>query len=524
MKVIKSIESHWKKLKKNNLQPLLYLWILVTAYIIFNASTQYLVSTTADLDQAEQLIFSQDWLLGYTSQPPLYTWIVHCVFSITGPTFAALLGIKVALLSLFVAILIEIGSQFSFTMQQQLISVSSLAFIPQYIWQSQRDLTHSVLVTILAAATLFQAIKIQRNSKISNYIIFGLLIGMGLISKYNFAIFLVALFTTLGFTDQYRKVINNHQILMSVAVAILVITPHAFWVLSNIDIATGSVDRLNATANNHLQGLVNALVSALIFFTPLWIFSLILIKKNICRIKLIFISNRLWKLSYERDNCRSTFRIESTKSRMDQYRQSNQEFIAKLFLITIGLILIFILVTGTQEMRDRWYNPLFFFAPLLIALYSNSSHKKTRTYGSVALVVAFIVCIALPSRTLLAENVHYTSRPNIPYPMMAQTLGSSFDTVPVAIFAETKLIGGNFRPVFRNSHIITPDHDWLPLPHKGEGLILCETRNCQNDELRNWMTNKYGINLSLLKFNNMKSTYYYVPTKELVLYWAKFRF
>jgi Sec-independent protein secretion pathway component TatC len=52
---------------------LLSLWGIVFVYFLFNALTQFCVSKTAELDQAEQLILSQTFQLGYGAQPPLYT-------------------------------------------------------------------------------------------------------------------------------------------------------------------------------------------------------------------------------------------------------------------------------------------------------------------------------------------------------------------------------------------------------------------------------------------------------------------
>jgi hypothetical protein len=43
-----------------------------------------LVSGTADLDQAEQLILSQAFQPGYNAQPPLYTYLAGLVFSLAG--------------------------------------------------------------------------------------------------------------------------------------------------------------------------------------------------------------------------------------------------------------------------------------------------------------------------------------------------------------------------------------------------------------------------------------------------------
>ncbi len=64
----------------------LRIWLLASLYFALNALTQGWVSPTADLDQAQQLVLSQNWNLGYGTQPPLYTWLVNILFAITGPS------------------------------------------------------------------------------------------------------------------------------------------------------------------------------------------------------------------------------------------------------------------------------------------------------------------------------------------------------------------------------------------------------------------------------------------------------
>jgi hypothetical protein len=66
----------------NGLNP----WLLpaIGTFLLVNATSQWLVSGTADQDQAEQLLLSQGWALGYGAQPPLYTYLVKLLFQVTG--------------------------------------------------------------------------------------------------------------------------------------------------------------------------------------------------------------------------------------------------------------------------------------------------------------------------------------------------------------------------------------------------------------------------------------------------------
>ncbi len=133
----------------------LRIWLLASLYFALNALTQGWVSPTADLDQAQQLVLSQNWNLGYGTQPPLYTWLVNILFAITGPSLWVLLALKSLLLSLLAAGILAIGRELGFDGRRQLMALAGLALIPQVIWEAQRDLTHSLLATLVASWTLW---------------------------------------------------------------------------------------------------------------------------------------------------------------------------------------------------------------------------------------------------------------------------------------------------------------------------------------------------------------------------------
>ena len=119
-------------------QAIWHIWLGVTLYLLLNTLLQLAVSSTADLDQAEQLLLSQQLKAGYNAQPPLYTWLVYLLFQLTGPQLLTLLVLKVCLLSLLVAGLLNIGRYLGFNQQQHLVTIAGLALIPQFLWESQR--------------------------------------------------------------------------------------------------------------------------------------------------------------------------------------------------------------------------------------------------------------------------------------------------------------------------------------------------------------------------------------------------
>jgi 4-amino-4-deoxy-L-arabinose transferase-like glycosyltransferase len=469
-------------------EQLRYLWLIVFLYFSVNAVALLGVSRTAGLDQAEQLLLSQSLQPGYSAQPPLYTYLVTAVFSITGPGLAPLLALKAVLLSLLVGLLMALGREYRFTFQQQLISVAGVVFIPQFIWESQRDLTHSVLATTLAAATLLQLARTRRGTTLLNYAGLGALIGLGLISKYNYAIFASALLLTVLVTPGYRQVLANRRALVILPVALLVAAPHIYWLVSNFDIAASSTRKLHIDEGNLVSGLVNAATSALAFLAPLLIFSMILIAKP------------------AQTGIRENIRAEDGK------------LLLTLTVCTLVIVAVFMMLSGVQKIKDRWYQPLLFYAPLIPAMFLPATRTRVNWYAGLSVVMALLVSTALVARISLAELFDKYSHPNVPYPDLIASLG---EIKPAFILAETKILGGNARPVFPDTVIQVPGYHIDSGPLSGDGLVLCETPDCHDAEFAAWLGHNYAIDTRRLEYNRVVKPYYHAPTKKKVLYFSR---
>jgi 4-amino-4-deoxy-L-arabinose transferase-like glycosyltransferase len=469
---------------------LLYIWGIAFIYFCINAIALFAVSGTADRDQAEQLILSQALQLGYSSKPPLYTYIVKAVFHITGPGLVPLLALKAVLLSLFVGSIMALGKQFRFTTQQHLIALASLVFIPQYIWESQRDLTHSVLVTTIAAATLLQFVRTRRGPTAINYVVLGALTGLGLIGKYNYAMFLTALLLAAMSVPQYRQVLANRRILATLLVALLVATPHIFWLVSNPELATGSVHKLHIDAGSLAAGLPNAAAAALAFLSPLLIFSMLLVSGP------------------------------AMQELPEKIKVADSRLLLNLLIATLIVVATFVMATGAQQIKDRWYQPLLFYVPLIIAMLAMPAKTRLNWYLGLGFGFALLVSVALVGRTTFAGFFDKYSRPNIPYPEMIASMADR-NRKPVFILAETSLLGGNSRPVFPAAVIQVPSYSIDAGPMSGDGLVVCETPDCDDGKFREWLESNYAIDARLLKFTRVEMPYRYAPAQTASIYFSR---
>ena len=403
------------------------LWLAISLYLLVNAVSQLLVSGTADLDQAEQLVLSQTWDLGYGPQPPLYTYIVKLVFLITGPALWPLRGLKVLLLSVLVGVLLKIGEQLGFRRNQQVLMLCGLALIPQIIWEAQRDLTHSVLATVMAASTLLQMLRLIRHPNGWNHALLGGVMAAGLLSKYTVVIFDAGLFLTALSIPKARTALLRPPLLAAATVLVLVLAPHGSWLLSHSDLALAGMQK-SQPGNALLQGgVIDAVVAAIAFLTPFWLGALALLWAN-------------------RSN------LTQADARYDTAKTMLQRLPAMVF----GVLLVIVLSTGATNIKDRWYQSLLFFTPIsVVSLLPPLKAQQFRWAVRVGIAAAGSAALLLPGRTLLAGSTGVVSRPNYPLPQLIKSLEQGHGT-PELVLASTNLIGGNVRKVLPSVPVLTP--------------------------------------------------------------------
>ncbi|WP_165873508.1 glycosyltransferase family 39 protein [Parasulfuritortus cantonensis] len=394
----------------------LWLGLGALAYFAVNALSQCLVSPTAELDQAQQLVLSQDLSWGYGPQPPLYSWLVNLLFALTGPSLAVLYAVKVALLGLLVAGMLQAAREIGLDARARLLAVAGLALIPQFVWESQRDLTHSVLATVCAVWTLWALFRLYRAPSLANHVLLGVLVGLGVLSKYNFGFFVLALIGAALLTPAYRRRLLTPRLLLAVAVALLVLAPHLAWFAGHAGAATASSAKFKMAGGFAPAGAVSVLYAVLAFLGPLIL---------------------AYALSWRRAGGRP--------AALDG---AHTGLLVRLALVMLGLLMAFVLVTGATHVKDRWMQPLFFFVPLLAAM----TVAHARVFLGLAGAIALAVAVLLPGQALWASLHDKASRRNLPYAELAAALRAEAGR-PDVILASNELLAGNMRLAFPDSRV-----------------------------------------------------------------------
>lgn len=352
---------------------------VLAAYFLLQLVLRVTSPAVLDLDEAEAILMSQHLQLGYGSQPPLYAWLQWLMFSLFGVNLLALSVQKNLLL--FCTYLAMFYTARSFIgMGSATIVAASLILLPQLGWESQRDLTHSVLATCMAALTLWCYVSLLRYRSRTRYALFGLLIGLGLQSKYNFAVFALGLLAASLLVREHRQALWRGDAWITLAVLVLALAPHGFWLLDHVDLATGAtLEKMQGQEGSHaskvVRGLGSMVGATFLFATPLWI-----------------VYGWLWW----RHRTQARARLDRPQAR----------FFLWFYLTAFACVMALVLGGELIKVKERWMQPiLFLLPPAFFAVFPSLAQRPVRrSILGVAGVFAILILAGLSARAYFGKN------------------------------------------------------------------------------------------------------------------------
>lgn len=431
------------------------LYSFLVAYFSLQVLIRVLIcGSTLSLDESEQALLSQ-WLLpGYTAQPPLYAWLQIVFFRSFGLNPAALSLLKNFLLFSTYLLVYLSAKRLLRDGRLAVLSTLSLLLIPQIAWGSQRDLTHTVLVVAVSAATFYVLLGLLESRSTFHYGLLGLILGLGLLSKYSYLIFAVSLLLAVFTTEEGRQVLLDRRVFLSAALALLTASPHLLWLSSHLSATSSSADKLKMGAfspSDLLEGF-GSLASAMVgFLTPLWLVYLILFPAGFKRV------------------------------RRNPSRGMEAVFLERYFLVLAGLLAAMVLLLQATQFKTRWMQPFLFLFPLyfFMLLKGNQPLREIayRRFLKIAAVPAIAVLLIMPLRVVGAPLLHYYSYFNYPFDAMAEDIRASGFQKGV-IVGNRAFTAGNLHSRFPGSVSFTPDMSALDVSALSEErplLIVWDT-------------------------------------------------
>ncbi|MBA1343996.1 glycosyltransferase family 39 protein [Rhizobium sp. WYCCWR 11146] len=457
--------------------------IFLAAYFLLNIALRIALPHTLDLDEAEQSFYSQYLLAGYGPQPPFYNWIQYAIVSVTGISMWVLSVPKNIIL--FGCYLFYGLAAREVLKSRSLAAVAMLSLItlPQVGLMAQRELTHTVALLFATSLFLFGFFRTLRQPTIGSYLLIGIATGIGLISKYNFAILPFAALIAVLPERQWRSRLIDWRLLPAAVLAILIVLPHALWLPDNL--LSASAPTLERMTAEHLapaglprigQGLLSLVIAVLGFVA----------------LPIVLIA-----AAFRRD----FFRALSSSSPMIRV-------IERMMFISLLAFVGVVLFAGASDIHERWLDPCLLV--LLIYLFLKLETADIDLSAGLArfrpVVPVFMVVILsiLLFRIVGIQYIGTYTRTNVPFSGYVAELTAT--RKPVLIVAGTKFVAGNMRLEFPDVPVVIPFFPGPGVPEyaaaKGPVLVIWRGETADDPTISPGFANdlvKSGIHLPELK-------------------------
>jgi hypothetical protein len=150
-------------------------------------------------------------------------------------------------------------------------------------WYLLFYLTNTTFAMALAPLAVLALLRLREHPTPAACALFGAVVGLGILSRYNWAIFAAALVAAALSAPEWRARLLHRRTLVALAVVLVMLLPHLVWVARNWDLLAGDLsaqivgDEAPPHARRVAEGLRNlAEGSVSILLAPLGIMALLL--------------------------------------------------------------------------------------------------------------------------------------------------------------------------------------------------------------------------------------------------------
>ncbi len=410
-----------------------HLFFLLLAYFSLQIVLRVWSSSTLDLDEAEQAILAQKYSWGY-GVAPLYTWLQIPFFDVFGQTVLALSLFKNLLLLTNCLLTYAVARKITGRTQAGVAAALSLFFIPSVAWESQRDLTHTVLSATLAIATLLCLMLLRERRTLGSYLLFGLCVGLGILSKYNYVFWALGLGLAATCMSEFRPVVVDKRILLSFFAAAVVCLPNMLWIPYHRELAFLEVPKLeiqkSATWFEDVRSGLRQLCSSIFNFGgPLSLVYLLL----------------FWNSS-------------PGKTQPTESSAVCRKLLLRSWLVVLAILLGLVLFARASRFSERWFEPVLICLPIYLVILVNGrlDLRRLKILALLSLLVMLTVAVIMPGRLFLAERLKRDEMLARPYSELAEQIRPLVPGGSV-IVCNTRELAGNLRLDIPQARVLCPE-------------------------------------------------------------------
>lgn len=425
-----------------------------------------------ELEDAEQAYYSQWLRWGYDDQPPLYTWLqylVNQIFGVQKGSFSILRG------TIFASVLVSLwyfGRIMLLSKKKSEIAVFTLVLVPVFIDFTFRRLSHTSLLCLVILLSFIVIQRLLQDKTWINYALLGFVVGIGVLSKYNYVLFLLAFGLSLFFDIGLRQIVFNKKMLLSIVLAGLLLAPHAYWLLGPdgylTELRESIALKTESKTGNALYG-IGPLFSLMLTFLKLMAPLLVVVA-------LAYVLKR----------------VNFSKPKMDWFM--------KFWLVQLSVLLLFFIVFNVQKVEERWLLPLLL--PFVVLLIRLVEFKNIDKWSSYLFRVFLLVVVVQVIRTPVEKGLDIPSTVHFGFEPLSKILNEYYANEQWILPDVT--YGGNIRILNPNTEIFSEDDFSLPSSKRRniDGVVVVVGTETLNDKIPMQ---------KLVDFGKEKDTLFIVP-------------
>ncbi|WP_426231938.1 ArnT family glycosyltransferase [Pararhizobium sp. DWP3-4] len=413
----------------------------VAAYFALCVALRVFISPALEIDEGEQAFVSQFLALGYGPQPPFYNWLQYAVVEIFGVSLTALTVLKHLLLflcCLFYGLAAQVLIKDRALAAMAMLGVLTL---PPVFLLAQRDLSHTVAALFAVSLFLYGFFRTLRSPSLFSYLLTGIAVGIGLMSKYNFALVPAAAVLAVLPERDLRQRIFDWRMIVALAVAFVIVLPHAYWILNNLTSASaGTINEMKEglsggrlmQAFHGTLSLISAIFGAsilpVVFFAVVFPFDI----KRICL-------------------------AESQWTRIT----------GRIICFCLAAVLLIVLGLGATHIREKWLAVFIVLLPLYLCLKIDAAGIETtgklKRFSIPLFIMIFAVLIGVSARVVTSPMLGSYNRLNIPYEAFIRDITQNHAIQPALVIADDTNLAGSVRLQLPQATVITAFNPPTPL-------------------------------------------------------------
>ena len=253
-----------------------FFWLVLAVYLLAHVVLRMWETPNIGKNDVQEAIAAQGWAWGYHPRnPPLHTWLLMSFYGIFGVSPIAHFLLKYLLLGATSGFAYLSARRLLSSPAMATLSALSLTLLTPFAWTVHTALTHTLLLAAINFATLWAVLRLTQERRLLDYVVFGVVVGLGLLAKYSFALFVLPLIAAMLTQREFRRALSDVRIAVAVLVAAMIVAPHALWMLTTrFDFAGFLAEKqqsaeLRPYVQGVAEGAVAVVVGALGFLGPM---------------------------------------------------------------------------------------------------------------------------------------------------------------------------------------------------------------------------------------------------------------